>query len=142
MYEHRRQALLPRRAFVWRMARHIAVAILIVVGSLVAGMIGYAHFEGMNTLDSFLSAAMILGGMGPVSTPQTAGGKTFAGIYALYSGMVFLAAAGIVLSPLIHRLLHKFHWMEEDAVADSSIPERAPKGDSLPGRRGRTSRES
>ncbi|MDP3773423.1 MAG: hypothetical protein Q8Q85_04080 [Gemmatimonadales bacterium] len=80
------------------------------LGSLLIGMAGYAHFEGLAWRDAFLNAAMLLGGMEPVESPQTAGGKLFAGLYALYAGLVFLVAVGIVLAPVVHRLLHRFHW--------------------------------
>jgi hypothetical protein len=61
-------------------------------------------------VDSILNAAMILGGMGPVAAIQTPAGKVFAGCYALYSGLVFLVAVGIILAPMVHRALHTFHW--------------------------------
>lgn len=80
------------------------------VASLAAGMAGYVHFEGMSWLDGFLNASMLLGGMGPVATPVTTGGKLFAGLYALYAGIGFLIVAGIILAPVVHRLLHRFHW--------------------------------
>jgi hypothetical protein len=109
MYEHRRERLLPRAAFLRRVALHVATAGLVVVGSLVAGMAGYVHWERLGWLDAFLNAAMLLGGMGPIWSPVTTGGKIFAGVYALYAGMVFLVVAGLVLAPLVHRVLHRFH---------------------------------
>lgn len=110
MYEHHKQPLLSRPAFLRRLAAHVAVAVLVVAGSLVAGMVGYIYFEGLGWLDAFLNAAMLLGGMGPIWTPTTPGGKLFAGVYALYAGTVFLVAASIVVAPLFHRVLHRFHW--------------------------------
>ena len=92
------------------MAGHFVVASGFVAVSLLIGMAGYAHFEGLGWRDAFLNAAMLLGGMGPVETPQTPGGKLFAGLYALYSGLVFLVTAAILLAPALHRLLHKFHY--------------------------------
>jgi hypothetical protein len=89
---------------------HFLGASGLVFGSLLIGMAGYAHFESLACRDAFLNAAMLLGGMGPVESPQTAGGKLFAGAYALYSGLMFVVATGIVLAPVVHRLLHKFHW--------------------------------
>ena len=86
----------------------IPLALLAV--SLPAGMAGYIHFESLSWRDAFLNAAMLLGGMGPVNAPQTDGGKLFAGIYALYAGLAFIVAAGVLLTPVLHRLLHKFHW--------------------------------
>lgn len=94
---------------------HFAVATALVLGSLLIGMAGYAHYEGLAWRDAFLNAAMLLGGMGPVEAPRTAGGKLFAGLYALYAGLVFLVAVGIVLAPVVHRLLHKFHWDADGA---------------------------
>ncbi len=73
---------------------------------------GYSYFEGLAWRDAFLNSTMLLGGMGPVDAPKTGGGKLFAGLYALYAGLVFLVAVGVVLAPVLHRLLHKFHWRE------------------------------
>jgi hypothetical protein len=79
-------------------------------GSLLAGMAGYSHFESLGWRDAFLNAAMLLGGMGPVNPPQTPDGKVFAGLYALYCGLVFMVVAGLLFVPVLHRLLHLFHW--------------------------------
>ncbi len=92
------------------MAVHFVVAWGLVAVSLLVGMVGYAHFEGLHWRDAFLNAAMLLGGMGPVETPATPGGKLFAGLYALYAGLIFLVTGAILLSPVVHRILHKFHW--------------------------------
>jgi hypothetical protein len=80
-------------------------------------MVGYAYFEGLGWQDAFLNASMLLGGMGPVETPQTPGGKLFAGAYALYAGLVFVIAVGIIGAPFIHRLLHKFHWDDDEPTS-------------------------
>jgi len=109
MFEHRHEPLLPRAAFLRRMLRYTAVALLIVLGSLFIGMFGYHLFEGLGWTDSFVNAAMILGGMGPVNTLYTEAGKLFAGVYALYAGLVFLLVAGVLFAPLFHRFLHRFH---------------------------------
>lgn len=95
------------------MTLHFAVAAGLVAGSLVIGMAGYSGFEGLRWRDAFLNAAMLLGGMGPVDAPKSDGGKIFAGLYALYAGLVFLVVAGLLLAPFVHRLLHKFHWDAE-----------------------------
>lgn len=110
MYEKRRHPPLSHAAFLRRLAWHGAIAVALVIVSLVAGMAGYSWFEGLGWRDSFLNAAMLLGGMGPVWAPRTPGGKVFAGIYALYAGLVFLVCAGIIAAPLLHRLMHRFHW--------------------------------
>jgi hypothetical protein len=81
--------------------------------SLMLGMAGYGCFEHLPWRDAFLNAAMLMGGMGPVDAPQTDGGKLFAGLYALYAGLVFLVAAGLVFAPVVHRVMHKFHWEQD-----------------------------
>lgn len=107
--EKRHEGHAPRAVFLVRLALYAGIAIMLVGGSLAVGMYGYAHYEGLGWRDAFLNTAMLLGGMGPVEQPQTPGGKVFAGVFALYAGPVFLAAAGLVLTPVMHRLLHSFH---------------------------------
>ena len=114
MYEERHERLLPVREFVRRLLRHAGLASAVIGGSLLIGVCGYVWLEGLSWVDGFLNAAMILGGMGPVATIQTTGGKIFAGLYALYSGLVFLVAAGILLAPLFHRVMHRFHIGEQE----------------------------
>jgi hypothetical protein len=110
VYEPRRHPPAPRRIFVRRLLAHLAVALALVLGSLLAGMAGYGYYEGLAWRDAFLNAAMLLGGMGPVEAPATNGGKIFAGLYALYAGLMFIVVAGVVLAPVVHRMMHKFHW--------------------------------
>jgi hypothetical protein len=125
MYEHRSQPPITRIAFTFRMLRHFMLAVVFVGISLGGGMLGYLYFEPdqMTTWhDAFLNASMLLGGMGPVHTPKSAGGKLFAGLYALYAGLVFLVAAGLLFAPLFHRLLHRFHWEQSVRMSPSSGP--------------------
>jgi len=110
MYEKRIDRPIAGRRFVRRLVLHASTAGALMLGSLLLGMAGYAYFEGLVWQDAFLNAAMLLGGMGPVDSPRTDGGKIFAGVYALYAGIVFLVVAGLILAPFIHRLLHRFHW--------------------------------
>ena len=98
--------------FARRLGLHMAAAVALLAASLGIGMLGYRALEGLSWLDAFLNTAMLLGGMGPVDLPKTAGGKLFAGFYALYAGLVFIATAALVLSPVLHRVLHRFHWDE------------------------------
>lgn len=113
MYERRSQRPLPTRHFIRRLLSHATVASALVAGSLLAGMIGYHQYEGLAWRDAFLNASMLLGGMGPVDPPRTDGGKIFAGVYALYAGLIFLVAAGLMIAPLFHRMMHTFHWKED-----------------------------
>jgi hypothetical protein len=92
------------------MANHLAVAAVLVGLSLLIGMWGYEHFEHFPWRDAFLNTAMLLGGMGPVDPLRSNGGKVFAGIFALYAGVVFLVVAGLFLAPVIHRIMHKLHF--------------------------------
>ncbi len=115
MYESRRHRPLPRRHFAARVLRHLVLAALLVAVSLALGMLGYEHFEHLEWHDAFENACMLLGGMGPVNNPVTPAGKLFAGWYALYCGLVFIVTAGVVLAPVLHRLLHHFHYDEHDS---------------------------
>ena len=97
------------------MANHLALVAAFVCASLLIGMAGYAYFEHLAWRDAFLNAAMLMGGMGPVEAPQSPGGKVFAGLYALYSGLVFIVGAAILAAPALHRMLHKFHYPADRA---------------------------
>ena len=112
-YEAKHQPLLSRRAFIRRLVRNFGAASVLIGLSLFGGMAGYRYFEGMDWMDAFANASMILSGMGPLGPLQTSGGKLFAGLYALYSGLALIAATGIIFAPIVHRLLHRFH-MEVD----------------------------
>jgi len=114
MYEHRSQPLLPRRHFIRRLAWHVLVALLVIFASLSIGVAGYHFTEGLPWLDSLLNASMILGGMGPVNELHTSGGKVFASFYSLFSGIVFLATAAILIAPVAHRFLHRLHLEAKD----------------------------
>ena len=117
-WEGRGHALLPIGAFLRRVAFNLLLGFGLVGASLVLGMWGYSHYEGMDATQSFLNASMILSGMGPVDELHTHGGKLFAGWYAIYSGVALLAIAGLVFAPLLHRLLHHFHADEKDLNPD------------------------
>jgi hypothetical protein len=110
IYESRFAPPVPRPVFLRRVASHVGVATAVVLVSVAAGMVGYHHFEQLGWLDAFLNAAMLLGGEGPIETPSSRGGKVFAGMYALYSGLVFVVAVGVILTPFLHRMAHQLHW--------------------------------
>lgn len=116
--EHRTQPPLSSAAFLRRVVRYAFGASLIVSLALGIGMVGYHGFEHLSWLDSFLNAAMILGGMGPVNELHSDAGKFFAGCYALFSGLVFLVVAGLLFAPAVHRLLHRFHFDADNLDVD------------------------
>jgi hypothetical protein len=112
-YESRHEPLLTRGEFARRLAGNVGASALLIALSLFGGMAGYRYFEGMEWIDAFANASMILSGMGPLTPLETAGGKLFAGSYALYSGLAVIIATSIILAPVLHRLLHRFHLESE-----------------------------
>ena len=110
MYESKHKPLLTRASFLRRVLVHLFAGLGVIGASLAIGMIGYVVFENLSWVDAFLNAAMLLGGMGPVNLPHTEAGKLFAGFYALYAGLVLIVVAALLISPVIHRVLHRFHW--------------------------------
>jgi len=113
-YERRGDKLAPRNIFIKRIIGALGIALGVIVVCLGAGIAGYHWIAGFGWIDSLLEASMILGGMGPVNQLPSDGAKIFASIYALFSGLVVLALMGIMLSPVMHRIMHKFHVAEED----------------------------
>jgi hypothetical protein len=109
LFERHHQPIITRRQFLGRLLAWAGFAGTILVGSLAVGMCGYHFIEGLPWIDALLNASMILGGMGPVDPIHTSGGKLFASFYALYSGLAIISVAGLLIAPLVHRFLHKFH---------------------------------
>jgi len=120
MFESRRRPLLTRAQFVRRQLQYGVVSLAIVAGSLTIGILGYHYLEGLAWVDAFVNAAMLLGGMGPVGELHTTAGKLFAGVYALYCGVVLLLSLAVLFAPVVHRLIHRFHLEldEEDPAYD------------------------
>jgi len=114
MFEHKSQQIAPVHIFIKRVILCIGLAILLIFIALFMGIAGYHWVAGLRWVDALLNASMILGGMGPVDTLTNASAKVFASLYALFSGLVFIAVMGIVFSPIAHRMLHKFHIDEQD----------------------------
>jgi len=109
MFEHRKDRLLPRREFVLRLGWSVAAGVGLILVSLSIGMFGYHGLEHLPWIDAFLESSMIMAGMGPVATLHTSAGKLFSGCYAIYCGIALIATTGVILAPVIHRSLHKFH---------------------------------
>lgn len=113
-YERRKVPLLSAVEFCKRVSRHFLLALLIVAAALGIGVVGYHVLGGLGWVDSLLNASMILGGMGPVDQLHTDAAKIFASFYALFSGLVFIGVASLIVAPFAHRVLHRFHLDEEE----------------------------
>jgi hypothetical protein len=114
VYESASEPLISPRDFARRLLRHVAIAQIFVAISMLLGMGGFRLTEGLGWLDGFLESAMLLGGMGPIHAPVTDGGKLFAGFFALYAGLFFIAIGGFVLAPVVHRIAHRLNLEETD----------------------------
>jgi len=130
MLERRHEKLLPVRPFLMRLARFLAVGGVFALVGLLVGVAGYHWPGGLGWVDALLNAAMILTGMGPVDRLTSVPAKLFASAYALFSGMVLITVSGIVLAPIVHRILHAFH-LEADAGTDDEVG-GGPRADRLP----------
>lgn len=108
-FERRHEKLASQTVFFGRVLRALLVGAVFVGVSLIGGIWGYMHYAHQAPVDAFLNAAMILGGMGPVSPLDSDDAKIFAGLYALYAGLLLVAVSGIVLAPVFHRVLHAMH---------------------------------
>jgi hypothetical protein len=113
-FERHHDELAPVSVFVKRLIGSLAIAFGLIGFALMIGIAGYHLVAGFNLVDSFLEASMILGGMGPVNQLPNDAAKIFAATYALFSGLIFIAVMGLVLAPVVHRVLHKFHVDEKD----------------------------
>ncbi len=114
MFDNHHHKLAPFSVFVNRIIRALMVAFGLIAFALFIGITGYHFLAKLSWIDSFLEASMILGGMGPVNQLTNNGAKIFASIYALFAGVMFIGVMGVVISPIIHRGLHKIHLDEED----------------------------
>lgn len=114
MPESESKPAVRRATLLRRFARSALLGAALIAFSLAAGMADYHYFEGLPWLDAFSNAAMILSGMGPLAQPQPPGGKVFAGLYALYSGLAVVLITGITFAPLIHAFLYRLHLETKD----------------------------
>jgi hypothetical protein len=109
MFERRSQPILSRARWGLRMLRSLRLAGSVIGVSLFVGVTGYHFLGDLDWVDSLLEASMILGGEGPVAPMRNDAVKIFASVYALFSGLILLAAAGIIIAPILHRVMHHFH---------------------------------
>ena len=109
MFEHHSESLASRRVFLRRLATSSGIGLIAILVFLFAGMLCFQYIEGLDGMDSFLNAAMLLGGMGPLEHQRGWWGKLFEGCYAVFCGLFIISVAGVILTPVVHRFLHKFH---------------------------------
>ena len=109
MFEHKSKPLASTQVFARRMLGFFLTSFLLLSGSLLIGVMGYRTTESMSWLDALLNASMILSGMGPAANLTTDNGKLFASLYALFSGIIFISSAGLLVAPLFHRMMHSLH---------------------------------
>lgn len=113
MYEHKKQPLLSRQQFFFRLGYNLLMSITILAISLLIGILGFHYLNGCTWIDAIHNSSMLLGGMGPVVEMTNTGAKLFSSAYALFCGVVFITNIGVLLAPVIHRILHRLH-MEDD----------------------------
>jgi hypothetical protein len=109
LFEHFSQPLVPTEIYVKRVLRRGGLVLVFLAFSLALGMVGYRLVANLSWVDAFLNASMILTGMGPVNPMTSSRAKIFSGLYAIYSGVGFLTAMGLLFAPVLHRFLHKVH---------------------------------
>ena len=114
MFESKHQKLVSSGVFMQRMLSHIFLIILLILGALSIGVLGYHWFADFTWVDSLLNASMILGGMGEIDQLTNTAAKVFASVYALFSGLVFIAVMGIFFTPIMHRVFHSLHMEDKD----------------------------
>lgn len=123
-FESRHQPMASKSVFVGRLTRNALWSAGIISGSLLVGSWGYVYFENMRGVDAFANAAMILSGMGALTPLMTDGGKIFAALYAIASGFLLIGLAGLMLLPVYHRIMHRFHIEEFDDEDGGRLPPR------------------
>ncbi|MBI3509202.1 MAG: hypothetical protein HY064_00960 [Bacteroidetes bacterium] len=112
MYESKHKPLATKKEFTKRLIGSFMLAMLLLFISLMIGVLGYHFFNSLGWVDSLLNASMILTGMGPIDPMKNETAKIFASFYAIFSGVAFLTTVGVLLAPVIHRAMHKFHVKE------------------------------
>ena len=109
MFEHYHQPVLTQQAFFIRMLRCVVISLFMLVITLLIGVVAFHGLERFSWIDAFLNSVMIMTGLGVISASTTSAGKLFTAFYAILSTLTFFAIVGILVAPLLHRLLHRLH---------------------------------
>jgi hypothetical protein len=112
--EHHKEQLASPRTYAIRQLKFLFAALVFIAFSLSVGIWGYMHYAHLRFVDALLNASMIMGGMGPVDILQGDGAKVFAALFALYSGIALLTTVAVILTPMVHRLLHRLHLEQKE----------------------------
>src|SRR5699024_5798018 len=114
MYEKRTEGVISKKQFYIRICKHLLGIVGLLILSLIIGVLGFMVFEKLSLTESFLHASIMLSGLGLLDKPTTPQGHVFTAIYGLYAGLVFIASLSILVTPIVHRVIHKFHWDGEE----------------------------
>ena len=114
MYEKKHEPLLPKKHYYRRILKSMLRGSVFLFSALFIGIAGYHWICNFSWINSLLNASMILGGMGPVDMISTSAGKLFASFYAIFSGIAFLSTIGVIMAPIVHRFMHRFHIQDEE----------------------------
>jgi hypothetical protein len=112
-FENIKHPIALPKVFYKRLLVHLGIGFLLVCISLLIGAIGYAYYGELSFIDGFYNASMILTGMGPVNPMLTVAAKLFSSFYALYSGLMFLSLIALIITPIIHRVMHILHFDDD-----------------------------
>ena len=118
MFERHHEPLLPLPRFLWRIAKSLGIAATINGVTLAVGAVGLRRLEGLDWMDAWLNAALVMTGNGPIARAQSGSGKAFLLFYALGGVLVFAAVISSVMAPILHRMLHTYHLDVPDEVSD------------------------
>lgn len=109
MYEHKDKPLLPRKQFHVRMLNHFLLALILVALSLSIGVVGHMYFDKMSFGKAVVASTTLMSGLGLSVLPESTHGQLFASLYGILCGYVYIATSSIIIAPVLHRILHKFH---------------------------------
>ena len=114
MFEHYRQPLLSRRAFLMMMLRCAVFSFGLLSATLLIGTLIFHTVEHLSLVDAFLNSVLIMTGLGLVNSVNTVQGKLFTSFFAIFSSLVYFSILVILFTPVLHRLLHHLHLELED----------------------------
>lgn len=109
MYEHKEKPLLSRKQFRIRMLKHFLAALAVVLLSLFIGVVGHMYFDDMTFGKAVVASTTLMSGLGLSVLPESTHGQLFASLYGILCGYVYIATSSIVIAPVLHRILHRFH---------------------------------